>query len=303
MKSSIPVDSIQASETEALFSVLRQSADGDAVTAIEALVREAPDRALNRVNVLDFAVKNRLDEGRVIAAFLHAARVGLFDLSWNVLCPGCGGVLDANTSLKTVHTDDYSCALCAAGYQATLDEMVEVSFTVNPRIRRIAAHDPHALSTWEYQRQIFSSTGLDLPDNFEQIINEIVIDSIELPPGERASLSLQLPAEFVIVFDAVTHAAQFLDVKGEPTRDRQNLTVVFNKVSAPSATLHMRPGPLRLALENRADVRVLPAVWIAGEGLHNLLGKRRPFLTASVFSRIRRFGTSIVPIRSMSTSG
>jgi hypothetical protein len=84
---------------------LRQSADGDAVTAIEALVREAPDRALNRVNVLDFAVKNRLDEERAIAAFLHAARVGLFDLSWNVLCPGCGGVLDANASLKTVHTD------------------------------------------------------------------------------------------------------------------------------------------------------------------------------------------------------
>src|ERR1700758_781708 len=276
MKSSIPVDSIQASETEALFSVLRQSADGDAVTAIEALVREAPDRALNRVNVLDFAVKNRLDEERVVAAFLHAARVGLFDLSWNVLCPGCGGVLDANTSLKTVHTDDYNCALCGAGYQATLDEMVEVSFTVHPRIRRIAAHDPHALSIWEYQRQIFSSTGLDLPNNFEQIINEIVIDSIELPPGERASLSLQLPAEFVIVFDPVTHAAQFLDVKGEPTRDRQNLTVVFNKVSAPSATLHMCPGPLRLALENRTDVRVLPAVWIAGEGLHDLLGKRRP---------------------------
>jgi hypothetical protein len=247
------MDSIQASETEALFSVLRQSADGDAVTAIEALVREAPDRALNRVNVLDFAVKNRLDEARAIAAFLHAARVGLFDLSWNVLCPGCGGVLDANASLKTVHTDDYNCALCGAGYKATLDEMVEVSFTVNPRIRRIAAHDPHTLSMWEYQRQIFCSSGIDLPENFEQIISEIVIDSIELPPGERASLSLQLPAEFVIVFEPVTHAAQFLDVTGEPTRDRQNLTVVFNKVSAPSATLHMRPGPLRLALENRAD--------------------------------------------------
>jgi uncharacterized protein DUF5939 len=54
------MDSIQASETEALFSVLRQSADGDAATAIEALVREALDRALNRVNVLDFACKNRL---------------------------------------------------------------------------------------------------------------------------------------------------------------------------------------------------------------------------------------------------
>ena len=275
------MNEVKASEAEALFSVLRQSADPEVVAAIEALVRDAPDRALNRVNVLDFAAKSGIDEGRVIAAFLHSARVGLFDLSWNVLCPGCGGVLDANTSLKTIHADEYSCALCGAGYETTLDDMVEVSFTVNPRVRRIAAHDPHALPMWEYQRQIFWSSGIDLPeDNFEDIIDEIVIDSIELPAGERASLSLQLPPEFVIVFEPVTHAAQFLDVKGEPTRERQNLTVVFNKVSAPNATLPMRPGPLRLSLENRTDLRVLPAVWIAGEGLHKLLGKRRPFLTA-----------------------
>ena len=37
---------------------------------------------------------------------------------------------------------EYSCALCAAGYEPTLDEMVEVTFTVSPRVRRIAAHDP-----------------------------------------------------------------------------------------------------------------------------------------------------------------
>ncbi len=24
----------------------------------------------------------------------HAARLGLFDMSWNMLCPGCGGVLE-----------------------------------------------------------------------------------------------------------------------------------------------------------------------------------------------------------------
>ena len=42
----------------------------------------------------------------------------------------------------------------------------------------------------------------------------------------------------------------------------------------------MRPGPLRLSLENRRDVRVLPGVWVADERLHDLLGHRRPFLTA-----------------------
>jgi class 3 adenylate cyclase len=55
---------------------------------------------------------------------------------------------------------------------------------------------------------------------------------------------------------------------------------VFNKVRAPTGTVAMRPGPFRLSLENRTDRRVLPGIWIAGDALHNLLGKRKPFLTA-----------------------
>ena len=87
------------SEAKNLFSVLHQSADPEAVDAIEKLVETAPDRALCRINVLDFATKTGLDEERTVAAFLHAARLGIFELSWNVLCPGCGGVLDSSTTL------------------------------------------------------------------------------------------------------------------------------------------------------------------------------------------------------------
>jgi class 3 adenylate cyclase len=268
------------SETEALFTVLRQSSDPDCAAAIERSVRDAPDRELCRVNVLAFAAKHGLDEERTIAAYLHAARLGLFELSWNVLCPGCGGVLDAGATLKNVNRDEYLCGLCASGYKPTLDEMVEVTFTVSPRVRRIAAHTPDELPEGEYYRQIFWSSGVDLPDTLAESHAEFTVDSIEMPPGEKAVLSVQLPNEFVIVFDPVTHGTQFIDVKGEPTRERQALTMVFNNVKAPVGTIEMRPGPLRLSLENRTDRRVLPALWIAAEPLHHLLGKRRPFLTA-----------------------
>jgi class 3 adenylate cyclase len=269
------------SETKNLFTILQRSADPEAAAAIEELVRDAPDRALCRVNVLDFAAKTAVDEERAIAAFLHAARLGLFELSWNVLCPGCGGVLDAGTTLKSVNKDEYNCALCAAGYCPTLDEMVEVTFTVNRRVRRIAAHDPHELPFAEYFRQIFWGSGIDVPDDFEQLIEEIVLDAVELPPGEKALLSLQLPAEFVIVMDPVTHGTQFLDVKGQPTRERQSLSLVFDKLRRPTGTVELHPGPLRLSLENRTDTRVLPGLWVAGDKLHELLGRRRPFLTAT----------------------
>ena len=268
------------SEAQNLFAALRQSADAAATDAIELLVREGQDRDLNRINVLHLAARYGLDEQRLIAAFLHATRLGLFDLSWNVLCPGCGGVLDASATLTSVQQTGYDCVLCAAGYEPTLDEMVEVTFTVSPRVRRIAAHDPHTLPMWEYFRQIHWSSGVDLPDDYERLIEEITLDSLELPAGEKAILSLQLPAEFLIVSEPVTHAAHFLDVKGEPTRERQALTLVFNTVKAPTGKMELRPGPLRISLENRADVRVLPAVWVAGDKLHELLGRRRPFLTA-----------------------
>jgi class 3 adenylate cyclase len=267
-------------EAQGLFTVLRQSADAETVAAIEEFVATAPDRALSRINVLDFAAGRRLSEERVVAAFLHAARLGIFELSWNVLCPGCGGVLDASATLKTVNRDEYICALCAEGYTPNLDDMVEVTFTVSRRIRRIAAHQPDELPFFEYMRQIFWASGMDIPDDLEQLGEEITLDTLELAAGEKAQLSLQLPPALLIVFDAVTHAARFIDAKGEPTRERQSLSLIFNGVKTPTETTEMRPGPLRLALDNRTDHRVLPGVWIAGEGLHRLLARRRPFLTA-----------------------
>ena len=269
-----------SAEAQDLIAALRQATDVQAANAVERLLRDGLDFELNRINVLDFARKADLSEERVIAAFLHATRIGIFELFWNVLCPGCGGVLDASATLKSVNQESYNCALCAAGYEPTLDEMVEVTFTVSPRVRRIAAHDPHTLSHDEYCRQIFWGSGLDLPENFKELIQEITLETIELLPGEKVVLSLQLPAEFVIIFDPVTHAAEFIDVKGEPTRERQQLALPFSKIRAPTGTIQLRPGPLRLTLDNRSDVRVLPGVWIAGETLHELLGHRKPFLTA-----------------------
>ncbi|HZQ11613.1 MAG TPA: adenylate/guanylate cyclase domain-containing protein [Pseudolabrys sp.] len=268
-------------DTQPLFESLRNAADPAVVAAIEDAIANGSDRELCRVNVLTFAQKRGLDEEKVIGGFLHAARLGLFELTWNVLCPGCGGVLDAASTLKSVHKENYDCSLCATGYEPTLDEMVEVAFTVNPRVRRIAAHDPQLLPVWEYFRQVFWGSGVDLPETgFEEVMDEVTLDSIELAAGEKAQMSLQMPEKFLIVFEPVTHTAHFIDVKGEPTRERQNLSLIFNKVTGKTVTTEMQPGPLRLSVENRTEMRALPSIWIADDALHHLLGRRKPFLTA-----------------------
>jgi class 3 adenylate cyclase len=263
------------------LAALKRAADPAVAEAIARLIESGADRELNRINVLDFSARTGLDEERVISGFLHASRLGLFDLTWNVLCPGCGGVLDAHDTLKSLRHEDYQCGLCACGYEASVDEAVEVAFTVSPRTRRIAAHDPGTLPIWDYFKQIFWSSGIDLnEESFASLSGEVVLDAMELPAHAKAVMTLQLPQQFIIVFEPVTHAAQFIDVQGEPTDELQLLSLSYGKVHPPTETVTLRPGPLQLSLDNQSGVRVLPSVFIAADALHHLIGKRKPFLTA-----------------------
>ena len=111
-------------------------------------------------------------------------------------------------------------------------------------------------------------------------MQQLTLDAVELPAGEKAFLSLQLPAAFVIVLEPVTHAAQFINVTGEATQERQNLTLVYNNLRAPASEMTLRPGPIRLSLENRTALRALPTVWVVDDKFLAAVGKRRPFLTA-----------------------
>ena len=269
-------------ETNTLFNTLRKSAKPKPVSAIEKLIHDGPDRELCRINVLAFAAKHKLNEEDAIAAFLHAARLGIFDISWNILCPACGGFLDSGATLKTVKQAGYRCVLCAEDCEPTLDEIVEVTFTISPRVRRIAAHDPETLSFIQYYRQIFWSSGVDLPNDkaLAKWIKETTLDAVELSAGEKMVLTVQLPEGYVIVFDPVLHMSQHIEVAGEPSPDSQSLSFIMTRDHAPATILQMRPGPLRIALENRLNVRTLPAIWFVTDAVHELVSKRRPFLTA-----------------------
>lgn len=269
-------------ETDALFNTLRKSAKPEPVSAIEKLIKDGPDHKLCRINALAFAARHDLDEDDVIAAFLHGARLGIFDMSWNILCPACGGVLDSGATLKTVRQAGYTCVLCAEDCEPTLDEIVEVTFTISPRVRRIAAHDPDTLPFVQYYRQIFWSSGVDLPDDgaLARWLDETTLGSIELSAGEKTVLSLKLPEGYVIVFDPVLHMSQHIEVTGEPASENQSLSFIMTRDHAPAPILQMRPGPVQISLENRLNVRTLPAVWFVTDKVHELVSKRRPFLTA-----------------------
>ena len=219
----------------------------------------------------------------VIAALVHAARLGLFDLSWNVLGPGCGGVLEAGAALKTLNREDFYCSVCAAGYAPTLRRisLEAATFTVNPRVRRLAAHDPDTLPHTEYMRQIFWCSGMDLPDELDSVIDRIVLDVVELQPGEKATLSLTLPAAFFALlrfgdaYHGISRLARRADVGATQPGARPQRRARAVRQARVAA------GTLRIAIENRSARRTLPGVWVHNDDLDRLFSRRRPFLTAT----------------------
>ena len=267
-------------DMQALSGLLRQTADPAVVEALKTSVETDSDRALNRINPLAYAKAHGLDEEATIGGFVHAARLGLFDMAWNMLCPGCGGVLESGVALKTFKSERYYCSFCAMDCEPTLDKQVEVTFTINPQIRRIAAHDPDSLPYAEYMRQIFWSSSSEFPEDVESAIQKVTLDTMELGPGEKAAMSLNFPKGFAIVFEPVTHSSLFLEVEGEETRERRNLSLVFADSHTHSGTLKLQPGPARISFENKAARRTMPGIWLHSAELEHIY-TRRPFLTAT----------------------
>ena len=77
------------------------------VAKVENLIRSQDDFALFRVNPIQFAAEKSIPEQEAIDLFLHSAKTGLFQMNWNVFCPGCGAVVENFEALKTVHSSAY----------------------------------------------------------------------------------------------------------------------------------------------------------------------------------------------------
>src|SRR5918997_4331670 len=119
------------------------------VSKLESHIRSASDAELLRINPVKFATDKSLNEEEAIDLFLHAAALGLFEMTWILICPICSCVIESFRALKNLRSH-CRCTHCHVDLVAALDDMIAITFTVNPAIRRIAYHDPETLSAEDY---------------------------------------------------------------------------------------------------------------------------------------------------------
>jgi Family of unknown function (DUF5939) len=161
------------------------------ISKLESHIRSASDAELLRINPLRFAADKGLAEAETIDLFLHAASLGLFQMNWILICPICAGVIDSFRVLKNLNSHCH-CNNCRADLVAALDDMIAVTFTVSPAIRRIAYHDPGTLAVEDYTfRYRMAEEGL-IPDGtpFVRFKQMLTRGMAYLEPGETATLEV-----------------------------------------------------------------------------------------------------------------
>ncbi|HEY9857536.1 MAG TPA: DUF5939 domain-containing protein [Stenomitos sp.] len=210
-------------------------------------VASAPDEALFRVNPLTYAAERGMPEHRAIDLFVHAGRAGIFDLAWNVLCYGCGGYLQSGHALGELSAQTH-CAVCDLDVEATLDDAVEVSFTVAPAIRSIRYHRPNELAPGpELLRYIFSSNRLRSPE-VEAVMGAARVMLEFLPPLGTKSLALELSAGAYRLVSASHHANCHLQVSAGASQ-----TMIDLHDQAFLGATALAAGPVTLQITNTTE--------------------------------------------------
>ncbi|HJT24683.1 MAG TPA: DUF5939 domain-containing protein, partial [bacterium] len=95
-----------------------------------------PDETLYRIRVKSLAREWKTKEKDLLLAFLSATRLGLFNLTWDVLCPHCRGVRNEVKNLGDLPKRG-NCEVCKIDFDATGFNVLEVTFHVHPSIRPV----------------------------------------------------------------------------------------------------------------------------------------------------------------------
>jgi class 3 adenylate cyclase len=267
------------------------------ISKLESHLRSAEDKPLFRINPFAFAADKNIAEGETIDLFLHATSVGLFEMSWMLVCPLCSCVVESFQSLKGVH-NHYHCFVCQEGFEAKLDEFIAVSFTVSPNVRDIAFHYPDRLSPREH---FFDYCGLEnghIADGtpFVKVQESVTRAVSHLPIDETVEMTVNADGGSVIGVSHEGGAAFLYSIEGQPTGEDQRFAIEFGEPVYKYSFRKVTPGRMTFAVRNVSGDRgtfliaVLPPGFVPGhmqlEFDPFLTGKR--LLTTQTFRNLFR---------------
>ncbi|MEW5849913.1 MAG: DUF5939 domain-containing protein [Myxococcota bacterium] len=226
----------------------------ETVDKVGQLIRELDDWSLFRMNPVAWAGQYGFDAQELLDVFIHAAKLGLLDFNYNMICPQCGGVEYSHNSMNDVEKEKFFCVVCNVEVPSQLDDQVEVSFTLNSAIRALNL-DPFK-DPDHYRRYYFSA-------NFRrsQQLTDYVQSSIRafqtVSPDRSESFRLEVaPGELYRVISPDQHSAVFVHgaKPGEDSQQNAEIDVVRGGFSPRGVVV--TPGVATISVRNLTKQRV-----------------------------------------------
>lgn len=253
------------------------------ISKLETLIRTGDDYSLFRINPIRFATEKGIAEPEAIDLFLHSAKLGLFEMEWHLVCAMCGNIVESFRHMHKLHST-YICKECAYENQATLDDYIQVAFTISRAVREIAFHHPESLSAEDlfFKYNLCRGAHSWYEDwDHEQLFRSVTQFLDYLAPGDTRRLDFAVELGFISMANVTDKTTLGLLVGSESAAGVQTIStrIVDGKIHAidvpiapPRADFgyiafsfdelsHLRAGRLTLDIENRMDRRA--CIWVA----------------------------------------
>ncbi len=244
-----------------------------AVSKLETFIRTADDYELFRVNPIRYGSTHGISDEEAIDLFIHATKVGLFEMDWQILCAFCPQVAGSFRELEQVHSH-FQCQFCEAVNEVALDDYIQVTFTLSPQIRDNIFLHPESLPVEDYYLRYHFARGFKPPPGMtrESVVAMLSKVFVDIGPHQKQVFEFELPAGRFEVMD-LAHGqmvAFFVDGQGTDPQNTQIQLVegkfrVLNRETGPREMVigaglfafrqagDMPAGKHRVEIENRMD--------------------------------------------------
>jgi len=232
---------VNRAQLEFRLAALPKPASAALISTLRDYLTSASDIEVSRLRPLELAQKWNAAPLDVLELCLRAARAGVLDLGWHVLCPRCSGVVNEAASLAAIKNTTH-CDTCQISFNADLASSVEARFAPNPAIRQ--AHPAaYCIGGPALTPQIAVQWRL-LPRETRQ-------EEINLRTGSVRIRSYQAPGTIDVETNPQTSEGGTLEIRCAPSGVSADVSRV-------------RSGPIQLRIVNDSDQENLVVLERAG---------------------------------------
>ena len=169
----------------------------------------------DRIRPFELAAQHSVNRLEMLRFFLAATRKGYLNMSWDILCPSCGGDKAKSRSLDGVTTNAH-CDSCDVDYGAAFDRNVEVTFSPATKVRDIGTG-------------VFCFGN---PANTSHVVAQHSVD-----PGEVSRLTLVLPEGRYRLRSPTVGGRMLFEVAGDGSDTARLEAVLDGELTTPGVSV------------------------------------------------------------------